>query len=298
MAKKTSTLVVLGALALIVIAALAVYAIFFQTPQTALGGGQSSTGTPTGAGTYISTGSTTLRYAGSDELTGAAVTPTTATRVGPTGPYVASITTASPGDKLSVLLTAAGYHAAYIDSYTVPMAPTSTQPVVFKANGTVTIDFFNTNGVIATNAVANQTATVGGVYNLKIRMTGSSNKDTGNMRCILEGEAGTNISKIELTGFGAVKSTFGKPNSYSLLGANSATWIYDVSPIVGAVTPEGNLVITSNTGKSLAGSRVKVTCETIENFIDPNSGLVVQGVEDSNGLLQSAAVYSSTIYFV
>lgn len=288
-------LVTLGAIALIVIAIVAVYAIFFQNTQTAFGP-QSSTGQVAGSGTYISTGATTLRYSASDELSGAAVTPTTATQVGGSGAYVASITTASPGDKLSVLLTAAGYHPAFITSYTVPNAPTSTQPVKMKANGTVTIDVFNTDSVKMTSLI-NQTATTGGVYNLQIRLTGSSNKDTGDMLCILEGTAGSSISKIELTGLGAAKSASGKPNSYSLLSANSGTWTYDIAPVVGAVTPTGNLVITSATGKNLAGSYVKVTCEPKEFFIDSNTGLVTQGVEDSAGTLQSIAVYSTTIGF-
>lgn len=295
---KTSALVALGAIALIVIAALASYAMFFKTSQTI--GPQTSTGSG-GAGTYISTGATTLRYAISDEITGAAVIADTVTQQGGTGPYEKSITTGSPGDKISVMLNAsgAGYHAAYIPSYTVPNAPVSTQTVKMKANGTVTIDIFNTDSVKMTNGggATNQTATSGATYNLRIRMTGTSNKDTGPMRCILEGEVGVNISRIELTGFGAVKQTVGKPNSYTLLGSGSSVYIYDIDPIVGAAAPEGNLVVISNTAKTLQGSRIKVMCKTKDYFVDSNTGLVVFDIEDSAGTDKSMNSPTNTFYF-
>lgn len=298
MAKKISpALAVFSVIVIIAIAAL-FYAVFFKTPQTAVNlNGGSGNG---GAGTYISTGATTLSFDTADETTGAALNSTSQVRIGETGTFQSGVTTASPGNNIYALLAATGYHTVYTDKLIVPTSPTAHFPANMKGNGTVAIDVWNTNDVLMANAGAgtNQTASVGAVYNHRIRLTGSSNKDTGDLRCILEAENGSAVNKIELTGFGAVLQGVGKPQFYTLLSSNSAVWVYDISPIVGAVTPQGNLIVTSNTGKTTTNSRVKVTCFTKENFIDSNTGKPAYDIQDSNGVQKSINAPTTSFYYI
>ena len=296
MARKVSpTMAIFGTILVIAVVVL-IYAVFFRTSQTGLvnpNGGST-------VGTYISTGATAFTFSTYDEATKTNVTSSSIVRIGDTGPFLAGITSASPGNNIFAFLSAPGYHTVYTDKLVLPSSPTSYFPIAMKGNGTVLIDVWNTNNVIMANAGAgtNQTAQVGGVYNHQIRLTGSSNKDTGDMECILEAENGSAVQRIELTGLGAVaQQGVGKPQFYTLLSSSSAVWVFDISPIVGPVTPMGNMVVTTANGKTTAGTRVKVTCFTKENFVDPNTGLPAYDIQDSNGLQKSINAPTTSFYY-
>lgn len=216
------------------------------------------------------------------------------------GSLKTGVTSVSGGQKLELLVSnGTTYHNAYVPTLTVPSATTFYPEVKLKGNATITMTVFNTNNVVmdADGAATNQTVASGGAYNLQIRLDGQDKKSTQDMVCILESNNNTAMDKMTLSGLGASYVGMSKPSSYSLLGSNSAIWVYSVPAIEGAVSPTGTIGIQSKAGKTLAGSEFKITCRTKEYFIDSITGKVVYDIEDSSGTAKSMATYSFADYF-
>lgn len=297
---KTSTTLTFVALAAILLLGIMSYAVFFKTSNTELAG-QTNAGT-SGVG-YISTGATTLTVVGTDKLSpGTSVTGTSL--ISTDGASYVSGTfsiSGSPNQVLNILLvnnSAAGYHNTVADGVKVPTSPTGVIDAKFVKNASITINVFNTNSVLTTSTgTVNQTVTTGGAYNMKIRLDGQDKASTQDMRCILESSTTADMDKISLSGLGAVYVGMAKPASYTLAGANSQVWVYDIAAVEGAVSPEGTIAAASKTSKTLAGNYMKITCNTKEYFLDSTTGKVVYDIEDSLGNAKSMASYTDTVYF-
>lgn len=293
---KNSTLLLLG---LVIVAAL-IAAPFLQQK---LGFSQAAVSAPSGqaasgAQPYISTGATTLNFVLTDaQAQGTLVTATPYIAIGSDNAYRTGISSASPNDVLNVLfVNNSGYHNAFVKGLTVKATPSQTESVSMNRNGSVALSLYNTDNS-KMSATVNQTVVTGGAYNMEVRFDGTDKVNTQDMKCILEASDSTKMDKLSLSGAGATFVGQAKPSAYTLSGVNSAVWVYDVQPIVNAVTVKGTLSASSKTGQSLAGTTAKVTCYTKEYFIDSQSGKVSYDIEDSQGNLKSIATYSVTANF-
>lgn len=215
-------------------------------------------------------------------------------------------TTAAPGDSIALLLpNGTTYHNAYLPAIDVGV---STFPVTvqFNKNATVTENIFNTLGVATSNdgSVANQTALGNGqTYNWKDAMSGTALQSTQDMTCVIELTAGINASSTSGVTLGLnganipVKST-STPSWYSVVSTNSRVWLFDIGALNSGAETDYSIGLTSASTKSFpAGSYMKKSCYTKEWHIDPNSGLPVYNVVDSNDNVKSMGVYTRTVYF-
>lgn len=293
MANKFNWTAFTGVAMVIVIAfvVLAVTGVVKLAPQTALGGGQPS-GTP-----YISTGSTALNFVATDKLlAGTSVSGTPMLSLGGQA-FKSGITTASPNEVYDIVfLNGTTYHNAYLTGHKVPQSPTDNIYLTPYKNASLTITMFNTDNdkmIDGGGATGNQTVATGGSYNMAIRLDGQDKTSTQDMVAVVEAD-GTKADSMTLTGFGATFKSKEKPSSYTLVGTNSQVWVYEVSPITGAVSPSGTVGVVSKTSQSLTGTTFKVTFMTKEHFIDSSTGKYMYATEDTLGTRQSMAVYTFT----
>ena len=292
---KSSTVITVGVIALVLILALIGAKTFGFLPQTALGTGVES---PAGSGQYLATGATTVTVAGVDGLQqGTSVGSTKLASINGAA-YVSGFTTASPGNKVDLLLVnGTGYHNAFIKGYVVPAAASDTVPASFNGHGSVTVTVFNTNNQVIDGSATNQTVATGGSYTMAIRMDGQDKKNTQDMRCILEASNGAKMDKVTLNFPGAVSVGTSKPNWYTLSSSSSEVYVYDIPAIVSSASVSGTIAVTTATAQSLAGTNLIISCNTKEFFLDSTTGKVAFDVEDSLGNKQSIASYSKTIAF-
>ena len=290
---KSNAVITLGVIALVIIAAAFAYSTFFQTGQSVLGNTNEGAG-----GTYISTGATTLSINGVDALSqGTAVTGTNLIGVNGAAPRT-GITTASPKDKLEILLVnGSAYHNAYLASHDVPTAPTDVMSILAKKNASVIITMFNTNNAVIDNSAINQSMSTGSSANMAIRFDGQDKASTQDMVCILETSNNAKVDKLTLSMAGAVYKGMVKPSSYTLSGATAQVFVYDVAPIEGAVSISGTIGVISKTAQDASGTYGKITCLSKEYFQDSGTGKVAYDIEDSLGVAKSMASYSTTFNF-
>lgn len=266
--------------------------------------GANNAGTQTNTGTvppYISTGANTLTFAAADALqSGTAVTANVRTSVNGAIFSAASGTMTldvAPGDKIEILANATGYHTIYVPAVTANQAPAQTVAINMKAAQAPSIKVFNDVNAEITGTV-NQTLADGGSANMKIRFYGTDKKATGPQRCVIDFINGTSISTASLSGLPGVKLIgSAKPASITASGVNSKFFVYDIDSIDNAVTPEGNVNVVLNTGKSVHRGYMKITCESKSWFIDGTSGKAVQDIEDSAGTAKNETYVSGTYYF-
>lgn len=291
-AMKTGTGIFLSVL---VIAVVVVLVVFLKPAQlSAVGGSNPTTGQPTNS---IITSSTALTFSAVDKgNAGTAVGTTNQIRVN-TAPYTTGITTASQGDSLKVLMVNnTGYHNGYVEHV---VAGKTTDSVVgqLNKNASITITVFNQNNNVMDTTNYNQTVATGGSYTLAVAVDGQDKASTQDMVCILDESATSKTDKVQLTGLGAVSAGTAVPKWYSLQGATSAVWVYNVAPISGAGRNTGSIIVQSASGQSLAGTSLKLTCATKEYFLDSYTGEVAYDVADSQGTAKYMASYTKTLYF-
>jgi len=309
MGKNTGWLA-FGAILIIALLGFIAYGQFFS--QSAVPGTVVTTSGQTAGGgvtNNIVTTNPTIAVAGTDALaSGTAVGSSLTYQFNNGGGFVSTPTTAVPGQILEILATNdTTHHTQYVAPFTVNVASFPIA-VKFVKNATVTENMYTTTGLVlgnANGAPQNQTALgLGGVYNLKDEMTPASLTETNPMTCILEIEAGNNATStpagatLSLNGAPLTLKSSSKPNWYSTFGANSAVYLYDTPSLVGGATATMNVGLTSQATKSFSGgTRFKKACYTKEWFIDPNTGLPTLDVANSDGTVQSMALYSYTIFF-
>lgn len=289
-----------GAFVWIVLAVIVFYA-YSQGAFT----GQASDQTSTTVPPYISTGSTTITLSAVDAAQPGVLTGGT-TKVSVDGTaYVTDdfSISASPNQVLNVLVVnGTTYHNQVVQNYKVPASPTASVEAKLNANATsIQMTVFNSNSVALTNGggAVNETVATGQARSLNMRIDGQDKTSTQDMRCILEATDSSKANLLQLTNFpGVAKVDTGKPNWYTLAGASSGVWVYDISAITGVTSATGTLSYTSQSGQSMANTKAIVDCYTKEWFLDTNDGTVKFGVEDSLQNLKSMAHYKFTVQFV
>jgi len=300
MAKQISSgWLIFGVIALVVIAGVGLYGALKPVAQTAVGGTGNVVGGGGGAGVNVYTSALGLSYIGTDKLqpgTGVLVSVFKRAKGDARFAAAANPDSVSQGQTYDLLFTNATYHSVYAQGYVAPQGTTASLEQKMLGNASVTIRVFNTDTQRMTDGggAVNQSVATGGSYNLNVFMDGQDLKGTGDMMCILEGSDTNKIQKLTLSGGGATFSGQQKPASYSLLGTSSGLWVYDVSPVDGATSTQFTLGVQSKSGQSISGETFKIDCLTKEHFIDPVSGDVAFGIEDSNGVRKSLAEYSFT----
>jgi len=240
-----------------------------------------------------------ITYAGFNEyLVGTSVGVTAYTKVD-SDIIKTGVTSANPGQSLKVLLVNdTTYHNAVVEKAVtcLPNIPVSTG---LKANASITVSMYNTDGDKMTNAGGvNQTVATGGTYNLKIRMDGQDKASTNDMVCILEASDKAKFNNVILNGFSAVKQ--GEvPSFYTLGGVGASTFVYTVAPIEGANSYEGIIQVSSKSGQSLATEDLTISCYTKEYFLGAD-GNIQYDVEDTSATSSTStfmAKYSYQIFF-
>jgi len=296
--KAVSTKIVyVGVFLLAALVILGAYALFKPVEQSTVGGTGNALGGG-GGGVNVYTAAETLNYIGTDKLqpgTGVLVSVFKRAKGDARFAAAANPDSVSQGQTYDLLFTNATYHSVYVPGYVAPQGTTASLEQQLLGNASVTIRVFNTDTQRMTDGGGvNQSVATGGSYNLNVFMDGQDLKGTGDMMCILEGSDSNKIQKLTLSGGGATFVGQQKPASYSLLGTSSGLWVYDVSAVDGATSTQFTLGVQSKSGQSISGEQFKIDCLTKEHFIDPVTGNVAQGVEDSNGVRKSLAEYSFT----
>lgn len=288
-----------GIAAVLVIALVLVIGWKVAFPQATIGGVNPPTSGGGGAGTTIITTSSTLSLTGYDALaSGSNAGVTTYIRTNGVGAFKTGITTANPGDTIDLLLVNdTDYHNLYVPSLKVEGVAFTRSFPMFANTSSLTITVFNTNGQPMDGTNYNQTVAAGGSYNLKMRLDGIDKTSTQDMRCVFESNASTNLSDIIVSGLGAVRIGATAPSFYTLGSTSGRVWSYDISPVVGAVSPEGTVAVVSAVAKSVAKTSLNITCYTKEYFLDEYTGLVSYDVQNSAGTKKSMNSYNEAIYF-
>lgn len=263
--------------------------------------------TNTNAG-YISTGATTVKYVVTNAVTGATITAMVRTSTNgaqyDSAIFTTSTGTASPDDKLDLLVNASSYLTKSFTGYTVPKAPTYTIPMALEASAVPTITMFNDANQQMTNnsyGATNQTIVAGGNVNMEMRLGGTDQKSSGKMKCIVEANWGNNVSSVVLSSqdpsFKITSLGKAKPSSYVLAGTTSEVYVFEVDPVVGAVTKKLSVGVTAKSAKLLAGSYLKTTCLNEVPFVDAGTGKLVTDIEDSQGTSQHSVAAVAIGYF-
>lgn len=297
--KTSAMIVLLGIIAAVVVIAGGYYVYNASTEQAVIGGNQ-NTGNTGGVNNIVTTLPKINVNAYDAATPGTALTSTLKGSIN--GANFATVTSGTteitPADTLVLLVSNSTYHAAKVDQFTVKV---NSFPigVAMNKNASVTMTAINSNNVVMNGGAAtNQTVAAGDSPTITLKMKGTAKASTQDMICILDESNKTAVDGSKgITLSGATPVTI--PMNFYSNGANS--YLQAVS--VAALT-SGNEVISTlqvngdtNTGKTLAGSNIKITCYTKENFVDSNTGKLAFDIQDSTGALQSIASYTTTLYF-
>jgi hypothetical protein len=196
------------------------------------------------------------------------------------------------------LQNATTYHSGVTTEQTIGCISPFKVQLNLLANTTLTIKVKNpdTNSAMNQNGGAsNATVTSGASLTMPLTLNAEDQKGTQKMRCVLETNATSKVSKMTLDGFGAVSGA-SVPQTYSPMATSSREWAFDVNSIEGAQSQAGDIFMSPMTQQTLAGSKFKITCYTYEYFKDSTTGAVVFGIEDSLGNIKSIATYNATYY--
>jgi len=271
MNKKGATQARLGVVILIVAIGLVVAYFLF---------GKGTTGGTGGTG-FTFPVATALTFSGYDKASpGTVFTPTTVSVSVNGAAYDDSITDVSAGDTIEIVAEEATYHNAYVSPITLPTDKTSKiVSIPFNlAASTASLVIYNEDG-----DVDDQTASLGGSYQLPFKVKGVDGASTQDMRCILEVTDATLIKDLKLSLPGASYKGKDKPSWYTVSDPDSGVWVYEVSSVDGAITVPGTVAVNGKTGETLAGEDVIVTCYSKEHDIDAFTGKHIYDVEDSQG---------------
>ena len=214
------------------------------------------------------------------------------------GPYTTTLSF-TPGSSVQFIANSSGYH----DQIFGPVVVSGTNyplTMALKQNSTMSLRVFNTNNALLSNGAGgatNQTMTTGSSANLITYMDGVALQSTQDMVCILEASNGNLVDTLTLSGFGAKYQGRSKPSSYTLAGANSAIWVYEVDAVEGAVSPQGTIGVTSRSNQGTSASYMIIECRSKEHFVDPTDGQLRYDIEDSLGVARNLARYIYTVYF-
>lgn len=155
--------------------------------------------------------------------------------------------------------------------------------------GNATYKIFNDVGSVVTDDVAggatNQSASATTI-DQEFKIVAPADKSTGNMVCVFEATVTAEVSDIILSGATEVAV----PKWYTVAGANSQSFAYDVPALKDGESKTYNLKIVPESGATIDDVGIYTGCYTKEWFVQPD-GTFAYGVEDSDGTLK----YDTTV---
>jgi len=288
--RKTSSLLLVGIFALVLIAGMFGYFIM-TTRQTQMGSNLSPVDCAESTGKLTVNAYSTLN----PSTAVSAPTITAGVNDGVLATTVTSGTTTFPvGSKVEVLVV----KDDYLDKSFEFVMPCGGQilaaPLYYSTSDNPSVRIKNDDGDYVTDNVAggavNQTLLAAGeTLIMDIEIAGTSQESSGEGIYVIEFPAGSasNITKVELSGATLVS----KPMVHTTLGAGSYVAAFKVPAVIGSEKAIHTLTVTLGATKLLSGG-VYTDWYAMEEFIDDN-GQVSYGVEDSDGTAQ----YENTLDF-
>lgn len=148
---------------------------------------------------------------------------------------------------------------------------------------------FNDVGQVVTDAViggaTNQSASATTI-DAEFKIVGPADKSSGDMICVFEATVTAEVDDIVLSGATEV----GIPQFYTVAGANSVSFAYEVPALIDGASKTYNLKIVPETSATIDDVGVYTTCYSKQWFVDTD-GTFKYGIEDSDG----TAKYDTTI---
>jgi len=258
---KTNIAVVLGVLALLIIAAAMGYSAFGKgtVTQTTIGGATGATGASS-AGCPVNP---TVVSAVTDTLTpGTSITTTNSYRINGVYTGTTAPTTVGTAD---ILFNASGYIANIKTGVPINCnANLVTNNLYARANATLT--YYSTNGLNSlTLSTINETVmSAGGSYNWKIHLQGTDKKSTGKQLFVVELSVPANVSSVSMSN-GAQEVAV--PNGYARQLTNSYAKAFLLPAVVGNTAVDYNLAVAASTSTIVSGL-VYTTIYNVEPFVE------------------------------
>lgn len=213
--------------------------------------------------------------------TGTAVTPTSNyTRVGDVYKG-ASIPSFAYADEGEIILSATNYLDKKVDFGPLGCGVNSMGAQLYATDDS-TIKVFTDVGTlvgddVAGGATTNQSASAT-VIDQEIKLVAGADQSSGDLVCVLEADNTTQVDNMVLSG----ASKVGTPEFYSVAGAGSVTFTYEVPALIDGDSKTYNLKISPESGETIDGTGIYFTCYSKQNFVDTD-GSFQYGVEDSDG---------------
>lgn len=216
----------------------------------------------------------------------------------------ASTFTASPGDVITVLWENAsldGYFSK-VATYTVPCTGTKTYSEKLSRNGTLTVNFFNTDGNKINQVADNQTMVAGDIKNVRTEIEGTYQRDYPYGFIAVVEYNKTAMDDVQLTQSGVELTSAGIPQTHApTLGAESTTKAYLISEIMS--NQKLDLVAVLDADDTLnpiagAGNDVIITLFPRNYFINDKNGGAFEGpvAEDEYNAVTRTGQISSVLY--
>lgn len=215
-------------------------------------------------------------------------------------------TTAIPGQVVRLLLVNnTQYHNQVwnLDGKIVVQANTFPVNVQFNKNATITESIYYQNTKLTNGGGANNITNLGNgaSYSLTDEMQSNALTNTQDMVCIIEVEAGTNLSTDSpgVTYDGEVSNGRETASWYTPQGTSSKVYVFD-RPAISTTKPVSTNILvnfksTGGIGSAGVNSDILKSCYTKEWFVDPTTGKLTYDVVDSQGNVKSMAIYTHTI---
>lgn len=282
MAKKTSNVVVMLVLGILLLTGGIVY--MFSVQQSQLGEEPKATiATSCGDSTGVLTVNSYSRLNPSTAVSSPTITAGINDGVVATS-VTSGTTTFAVGSKVKVLVSKADYLDEEFE-FTMPCGGmVLAAPLYYSSSTNPTVRIKNSDGDYVTNSATggavNQTSlSSGDTLRMDVELTGKSLESSGDLIYVMEFPTGSaaNITKVELSGAEVVAI----PKFYSSTNAGSKVVAFKIPAIVGSSKSIHSLTVTLGSTKDLAGG-VLTNWYAAEKFVDTD-GTIQYGVENSEG---------------
>ena len=185
------------------------------------------------------------------------------------------------GDKVKLIVEKANYIAFVSDEIEIESCGKNSESLLMYATDDSTLQIKNSVGNVVTDAstggATNQSSASTNI-DMEWKITGNSDKSSGNLLCVFEASNTTVVDDIVLSGAGEVDV----PEFYTVAGASAIAKAYDVDALVDGDSRTYNLRFVPESGKTIADVNVLTTCYSEQAFKDTDGSFVV-GVEDTDG---------------
>ena len=277
------------------------------TKETAIGGEGQATGN---GGTTIVTTNPIISIIGNDEQSGTTVSTSGNSYSRDSDSSYDSVTlgttTAIPGQVIRLLLVNnTQYHNQVwnLDGAIKVQANTFPVNVQFNKNATITESLYYQNTKLTNGGGANNITNLGNgaSYSLTDEMQANALTNTQDMVCIIEVEAGTNLSTDSpgVTYDGALSTNRETGSWYTPQTTASKIYTFDRPAISSTKPVTSNIYVnfksTGGMGSAGTNSDIIKSCYVKEWFKDPTTGKLTYDVVDSQGTVKSMAIYTYTV---